>query len=287
MLPAGYCNLNGALLPNAEARVSLFDHGLLYGDGFFETLRVYDERFFRLGAHLQRLSEAAARTELSLPWTEQQLADAIRETVAANGVQDGAVRLTVTRGAGPPLPDPSLCDEPTFFVTVRPSAPPDDAAFERGVTACFAGPHPQLAIPGIKSLCYWPFQRARQEARRRGFDEGLLTRSEFVVEASASNIFIAAEGALATPDLASGCLPGVTREAVLELARRLDIPCRETAASTGALSTWEEVFLTNSQVEIMPVVRVEALAIGNGAPGPLTRRLRVAYRELVRDELAP
>jgi branched-chain amino acid aminotransferase len=280
----GLVNLNGALIPAAEARVSLFDHGLLYGDGLFETLRVYGGRFFRLEAHLARLRDSALRLDCPLPWPDEELARSLRETVVANDIPDGALRLTVTRGAGAPVPDSAACEESTYFVTARAWTPPGPEAFERGVSVCLAGRHPRWTVPGMKSLCYLPFQQARQEARRRGFDEGLLMDRDQVVEAATSNLFAVHDGVLLTPGLESGCLPGITRAVVLELAREAGIPCREQSLDHALLLECEELFLTNSLQEIVPVCRLEERTTGAGTPGPVTRRLHALYRERVRSE---
>lgn len=284
--PTMLVNLNGVLLPVAEAQVSALDHGLLYGDGLFETLRVYGGRFFRLEAHLERLTASARMLDFPLPWPSSALAEALHATVPANGIVDGSLRLTVTRGAGPPLPDPSLCETPTFLVTVRPWTPPTQDAWERGLSACVSGRHPRWHVPGLKTLCYLPFQQARVAARRQGCDEGLLELDGMVVEGATSNLFLVRNGELQTPPLESGCLPGITRAVVLELARQAGIPVRECELPTSTLADCEEIFLTNSLQEIMPVTRLEASPVRNGQSGPVTRRLHAAYDALVRRELA-
>ena len=277
-----WVNLNGRIVPAEEAQVSVFDHGLLYGDGLFETLRVYGGRFFRLGAHLARLSAGASQLSLELPWSPEQLSDAIRQTAATNEIADGSVRLTVTRGEGAPAPDPGLCRAPTFFVTARRG----DAAAGQGVSVCFTGRHPQWMVPGVKLLCFLPFQLARSDAKARGYDEALLTAGEELVEAATSNVFLAREGRLVTPSLESGCLPGITRSAVLEVARAAGIECLETRVPAAWAGEAEEVFLTNSVAEIQTVVRLDEGPVGEGVPGPVTRRLTAAYFELVQAELS-
>jgi branched-chain amino acid aminotransferase len=283
--PPLFVNLNGSLVPAAEARLPLLDHAVLYGDGLFETLRVYGGRFFRLEAHLERLQASSGQLRLSLPWSADSLVGALRDTVRANGIGDGVVRLTVTRGEGPPVPDPARCGKPSFFVTSRPGPPPGEEAFEKGVSACLAGSHPRTFVPGVKSLSYLPFQQARVEARRRGFDDGLLAVGGDVVEGSTGNLFVVREGRLETPDLLSGCLPGITRAAVMELARAAGIPVVERSVSVTDLPACEELFLTSSVAELVPVARWEGRTVGDGSPGPLTRRLRRDYGALVLREL--
>jgi branched-chain amino acid aminotransferase len=275
------------LVPAAEARISLFDHGLLYGDGLFETVAVWEGRLFRAEAHLRRLAESARLLELTLPWSGEELARALRETVEANRLREGAARLTVTRGEGPPVPDPACCGQPLFFVTVRASPPLPEDDWERGISICAAGRHPRLTVPGVKSLSYLPFQQARVEARRRGFADGLLMDGRRVVEAAASNVFVVRDGGLLTPDLESGCLPGIARATVLELAPAAGIPAREGELTLECLRSGDEAFLTGSVVRVLPVVRVEETLLGGGRPGPVTRRLREAYRALVESECPP
>lgn len=280
MLP--YVNLNGAVLPAGEARLSILDHGLLYGDGLFETMRVADGRGLRAAAHLERLERSARQIELSLPWDRGTLLRAIQETVSANGADEAALRLTVTRGEGPPVPDPSACASPSFFITLRERPVPRTS----GITACFAGTHPQTFIPGVKSLSYQPFERARADARRRGFDEALLCAGPQVVEGATTNLFTVADGELLTPPLASGCLPGIGRQGVLEIAVALGIPLRETALAQERLRHCPEIFLTSSVAGVLPVIRLEDRILGDGAPGASTRRLLEAFEEWIRSDPA-
>jgi branched-chain amino acid aminotransferase len=278
---AGYANVNGRLLLAAEAQVSLFDHGLLYGDGLFETLRVYGGRFFRLDAHLSRLEVGARQLELSLPWGRSALGAALRETAEANGVEDGVVRLSITRGNGPPLPDPELCQQASFFVTARPAG---SAPQKPAWTAVTGDEHPRLFVPAVKSLCYLPFQQARLWARRTGADEALLAYRGTLVEGSTANLFVLKNGTLLTPPLSSGCLAGVTRAAVLELAQRDDVSATEADLALADTDEWDEAFLTNSGAGIIPLVELDGQGIGRGEVGAVTDWARRRYRELVRDE---
>lgn len=280
-----FAHLNGRLLPLEEASVSILDHGLLYGDGLFETLRVYDRGYFRMDAHLARMADGARRLDLELPWAPGVLADAIRETVLANGVQNGAVRLTVTRGAGAPIPDPAACPSPSVFVTVRHGVGAAD--LPAGIGVCAAGHHPQTWVPGIKSLSYLPFQQARWEARRSGYDDGLLFAGELLIESSAANLFVFSGGKLRTPGLDSGCLAGITRAAILELARWDGTPVREEPLPLRSLADCDEAFLTNSFYGITPIAATNYGPTGTRSPGGYTRWLFEAYTALVARELAP
>lgn len=284
-VPAGWVCLDGELCPAAEARVSIFDHGLLYGDGLFETFRVYSGKFFRMDAHLQRLEDGALRLELALPWDRALLQEALRATVRANGIRDGALRLTVTRGEGPPIPDPRVCSRTHFFITARTWTPPGTEAFERGWRVSTEGKFPGGCLSGLKTLSYLGFQQARQSARTLGYDEALLLDGKDLVEASTANLFLVKDGVLLTPDRLSGCLPGITRGAVLQLAAKMGIRTRERALNVRWLEVCDEAFLTNSLIELMPIVEYDHRALGDGEPGAITRRLLAGYHGLLAQEL--
>lgn len=280
-----YVHLNGRLTAAADARVSVFDHGLLYADGLFETLRVANGRCFRPDAHLERLEASAARLALPLPWKQSQLLTALRETASANHLREGGLRLTVTRGAGAPIPDPAVCPEPTYFITARPVAPVSGAAFERGVRLGVGPQHPRLFVPGIKTLCYLPYQLARVAARAEGCDDAVLLWGEHVVETGISNVFLIRNGVLITPDTNSGCLPGTTRGLLFELAAHLGIPTEERAVPLAELYQADELGVTNSLVGLLPVREVAGHLLRT-APGPVTRALYAAYAEVLKRETA-
>lgn len=278
--------LNGRLVPAARARVSALDHGLLYGDGLFETLRVRDGRVFRLGAHLDRLAASAARLSLPLPWTRAELIGALAATAEASGLPDVVLRLTITRGAGPPVPDRAGCPlgAATCLVTARPAPlPPGEDGLSAAVSLAIGGHHPRWLVPAVKSLAYLPFQQARLAARSRGFDEGLLCFGDEAVEASASNLFVARGGTVRTPLLAAGCLPGVARAAVLELGGLLGIKILESPVGIQEVEQADELFLTNSVLGIVPVSRFEEVGLP-GPAGTLTRRLGSAWHDLTARE---
>jgi len=278
-----YVHLNGRLLPAMEARISVFDHGLLYADGLFETVRVANGRCFRPEVHLARLEESAARLALPLPWPRSLLHEALQKTAEANGLQEGALRLTVTRGPGSPIPDPSVCPDPTYFITSRTVAPFSEETFERGLRLSLGPEHPRLFVPGLKSLCYLPYQLARATARAAGCDDAILLWGDQIVETGISNLFLVRNGKLVTPDLKSGCLPGIARALVLELASYLDIPTEVRPVSTHELGCADEVLVTNSVMGVLPVQEV-AGKLSVDAPGPLARSIRQAYAELLRCE---
>jgi branched-chain amino acid aminotransferase len=283
--PDPLVNLNGALLPAAEARLPVQDHGLLYGLGVFETLRGYDGRLFRLPAHLERLRSGAAVLGIPVPWNDEELARAVLGTLAANALPNAAVRLTVTRGAAPGLPDdPTHSPTPNYFITVRAAPPPSLERFQNGLTAVVASArvHRGNPLTRIKSLNFALQVLARREARERGADEALLLNEcDEVVEATVANLFLVRDGTLVTPPPAAGCLPGITRAAVLELARGHGISVVEQAFTPPELLAAEEAFLTNSVLEVMPLVQVEEQPVGTGTPGTVTSRLAGLYPELI------
>jgi len=278
-----YVHLNGSLVPAADAKVSVFDHGMLYADGLFETVRVVNGRCFRPEAHLERLEAGAAHLELRLPRSREQLVEALDETARANRLDEGALRLTVTRGPGSPIPDPSVCSVPTYFITARTAARVSDEVFKRGLRLCRGPQHPRLFVPGIKSLCFLPYQLARTSARAAGCDDAILLWGDQIVESGISNVCLVRRGALMTPDLASGCLPGTTRALMLELAALLGIPAEERPVRSDELRMADEVFTTNSVAGVMHVREVAGERLWD-EPGPITHSLRAAYVELLERE---
>lgn len=278
-----YVHLNGRLMEADQARVSVLDHGLLYGDGLFETVRVANGHCFRPEAHLYRLEQSAQRLELQLPWSRDALLGALQETAAANRLQDGALRLTVTRGEGNPVPDPGTCAAPTYFITSRSTEPISDEAFERGVQLCLGPQHPRFFVPGLKSLCFLPYQLARTAARSRGCDDAVLLWEDQVVETGISNLFIVQANALSTPDLSSGCLPGTTRALLLELAHESGVPVVEQPITLEQLAAADEVLITNSVIGVLPVREIDGRR-SYSAPGPVTQLFRRAYCERLQQE---
>jgi branched-chain amino acid aminotransferase len=280
-----FVNLNGVMCDAADARLSVFDHGLLYGMGVFETVRGYGGRLVRMGAHLERLRAGAAVLGIAVPWLDPDLERAVTETLIANEAPNGVARLTVTRGTGAGGPGAIPDGPPSFFVSVRSdrsgTAPPASyRAIVSGLRQDGANP-----LARIKSLNFALRILARQEATRAGAQEALLLneRGE-LVEASMANLFLRVDGRLLTPPIDAGCLPGITRAAVLELAAAHGIPAAEASLPLSALAAAGEAFLTNSAIEVVPVVRIGGAAVGDGRPGPVTRSLQRAYRELVAKE---
>ncbi len=272
--------LNGRIVRAAAARLPVSDRGLLYGDGLFETLRVYAHHPFLLGAHLGRLRRSARRIGISIPGDPPHWKHAIRRVCVANGLGDAAVRLTITRGTAPGLL-PLRQGRPTLLVQARAVDPGLLAAQDRGIAVALLpfGRGGGL-LDAHKTLAYLPAVLGCREAARRGLDDGLyLGAGDTVTEATSSNVFVCHGRRVRTP--AAGILPGITRDVVLGAARRLGYVVEERPVSRALLRSATEVFLTSSVGEIRPVVRIESRAVGAGVPGPVTRALQAAYRARV------
>jgi branched-chain amino acid aminotransferase len=280
-------NINGQLVDERHATISVFDHGFLYGEGVYETLRTYNRRPFLLERHLRRLRRSAERIRLPLPWSDEQLGARMAETLAATSFDEAYIRLLVTRGPGDLTYDPRACEAPSVVIIVRRHVEPPAEAFEQGVPIILSSVirnHPAALDPLIKSNNLLNNALAMQQAIDRGAYEALMCnhRGE-LAECSQSNFFLVRGGVLLTPALDCGLLEGITRNFVLELAHELGIPAQETVLLPRDLATAEEAFLTSTTREVLPVVRVDDRPIGRGRPGPISRRLLEAYRRRARE----
>jgi branched-chain amino acid aminotransferase len=278
--------LNGSFLPLAEAKIPVMDYGFLFGYGLYETTRVYAGKFFRLDAHLQRLEKSAAA--LSLPVDIPRFKDVILETASRNPFENGRMRLTVTLGPGAAAPDPRTCHSPTVLCTVVQYQPFPPETYARGYTAIIFNlrRNSQSLLPSMKSSSFVESILAKQKARAMGVDESLMLNDKGrLAEASSSNVFIVSCGKLMSPKMGSGFLPGITRQVIIDLALNLGISHQELDISPGRLASADELFLTNSMIEIMPVTRLDGQAVGSGRPGETTQKLIIAYRELLKKEL--
>jgi len=284
--------LNGALVPRSQANVAVADYGFLYGYGLFETMRAYKGTIFLLDRHLQRLMKSAALLHMDSGISVEKLAVACYETLRANGLLEARLRLTVSRGAAGPFPGTGAAPPSTMLVVATPFSPPPEEIYHKGLTVVLSSLRrdSQSLLSRLKTTSYLASVLARMEAEAAGADEALLRNERgFIVEGSASNIFFVQQAKLSTPSAESGILPGITREAVMELARSLKIDVQECEVRLDEFGDYEEVFLTNSVMELMPLVRVEdregrAFLIGAGKPGPVTRKLMAAYRRMVARE---
>jgi branched-chain amino acid aminotransferase len=277
--------MNDRLVPESEARVSVFDHGLLYGDGVFEGMRSYSGRVFRMDAHLDRLWDSARAIALEIPMTKDAVAKAVNDTLAANKLPDGYVRLVITRGAGTLGLDPNRTSNPQVIVIADTISLYPREHYERGlriVTAATQRSHPATLSPRIKSLNYLNNIMAKLEGLQAGCVEALmLNHKGEVAECTADNVFAVRKGAVLTPPPDAGILEGITRGAVMELSHLAGIPCRETTLTRHDLYTADEVFITGTAAEVVPVVEIDGRKIGDGVPGPITKRLAAVFHSLV------
>jgi len=278
--------INGKLYDKEDAKISVYDHGLLYGDGVFEGMRVYGGKVFRLPEHLERLWNSAKAIWLEIPMTPEALAQAVNETVQVNGIEDGYVRLVVTRGAGTLGLDPNKCSDPQVIVIADTITLYPREYYEKGlhiVTVSTIRNHPAALSPRIKSLNYLNNILAKIEGLQAGCVEALmLNQKGEVSECTGDNIFLVRKGELLTPSVEAGILEGITRSVVLELAREMKIPVRETPLTKHDVYIADECFLTGSAAEIVPVIKVDSRKIGDGLPGPVTRRLLDRFHEVTR-----
>ncbi|MDP1680146.1 MAG: branched-chain-amino-acid transaminase [Burkholderiales bacterium] len=286
-LPHPVCWMNGTLVALDQARVSVFDHGLLYGDGVFEGIRFYHGRSFRLDAHLDRLYRSAAALRLTIPYDRAALIAATNETIAAFGARNGYLRLVVTRGEGRLGLDPSTCARGNTFILADHLALVSEDTRDGGARLIVAATRrlsPDGLDPRIKSLNYLNHILARMEATNAGADEAILLNAQGrVAEGTADNIFIVRSGALLTPPATDGALEGITRAVVLGLAAALHIPARETSLATYDLYTADEAFLTGTGAELIPVREVDGRTLG-ACPGPVFARLMTAFRIQIEQE---
>jgi branched-chain amino acid aminotransferase len=278
--------INGKLFDKADAKISVYDHGLLYGDGVFEGIRVYSGKVFRLKDHIDRLYDSARSIWLEIPIPREQMIEAVEATVKANHKVDGYIRLLVTRGVGTLGLDPRKCSEPQIIIIVDDISMYPPELYESGleiVTAATIRAHPNTVNPRIKSLNYLNNILAKIEGIRAGCVEALmLNHKGEVSECTGDNIFLVKRGVLSTPSIDAGILEGVTRNAVLELAKSANIPSRECVVTRHDVFIADECFLTGTAAEVIPVVKCDGRLIGTGKPGPITKQLREAFHKLVR-----
>jgi branched-chain amino acid aminotransferase len=277
-------SLNGRLVRPDEASVPALDRGLLYGDGVFEVLRAYNGVAFALDAHLDRLDASARRIGMSLPVPASQLRLEVCETLSAAGIIDAHVRALVTRGAGDLGVAPAHTHDATRMVVVTPIASPSQSTYLQGIRAIVARA-PWLAAPGpvsgAKTLNYLANVVWTREARSRGADEAIIVgHDDALLEGAASNVFVVRGSEVTTPPLDAGILGGITRGCVLSAAASVGVSAREASLTLADLLRADEVFVTSSVRELVPVVRIDDHVVGDGAPGAVTRALHRAYRAL-------
>ena len=278
--------LNGELVNKEDAMVSVFDHGLLYGDGVFEGIRLYDGCVFKLDEHLERLEYSAKAILLDLPLSRQEFADAVCETCRANDLSNGYVRLVVTRGVGHLGLTPDGCGPPSVIIIADDIQLYPEELYEKGLKIISVPTrriNASALPPAVKSLNYLNNILAKIEAKKVGFQEALMLNDKGeIAECTGDNVFVLSKGVLYTPPLDAGSLRGITRAAVMDIADNLGIPCREQALTRYDLWTAEECFLTGTAAEVIPCVEVDHRQVGNGQPGPITKNFISKFRENVR-----
>lgn len=277
--------LDGQFVSEENAKVSVFDHGLLYGDGVFEGIRLYHGKVFRLNEHLDRLFASAKSILLSIPMTKQELSDACCEACRVNNLQDGYVRLVVTRGIGNLGLNPFKCKNPIVIIIASTIELYPEDVYRNGlslVTASTVRTNPAAVSPSVKSLNYLNNILAKIEAVNAGCLEAVMLNSNgHVAECTGDNLFIVRGGKLETPPVSAGALNGITRAVVIELAKKLGIPIIEANLTRYDLMTADECFLTGTAAEIVPVAMIDKRVIGCGRPGGLTLKLTEEFRKLV------
>ena len=280
--------ISGKLYDKADAKISVFDHALLYGDGVFEGIRAYSGRVFRLKQHVDRLYESAQAIHLQIPMSREQTASAIRETLAYNKLSDAYIRVVVTRGAGSLGFDPRKTTDPQIIIITDQISLYPEELYDHGlkiITAATTRNHPNAVNPRIKSLNYLNNILGKIEATQAGCLEALmLNHKGELAECTGDNIFVVQHGRIHTPGIDSGILEGITREAVIELARAAGYTVIERTMDRFDVFKAQECFLTGTAAELIPVVECDGRAIGSGRPGPITRELRQRFQTLVREE---
>ncbi len=277
--------LDGKFVDAADAKVSVFDHGLLYGDGIFEGIRLYGGNIFRLEEHLERLEYSAKALMLPLPLSRAELSEATCETCRQNGLTDAYIRLVVTRGVGDLGLAPWLCPKPSMFIIASKISLYPQEHYDNGlaiVTVPTRRIGPAALPPTIKSLNYLNNILAKIEARQFGALEAIMLNEQgYVAECTADNVFIVHKGEIITPSASQGALKGITRGAVLDIAKELGMPARESDMTRYDIWCADECFLTGSGAEVIPAVKLDGRVIGDGKPGPITKRVLAAFRQRV------
>jgi len=279
--------INGQIVPQEDAKISVFDHGLLYGDGVFEGIRAYNGKIFTLDEHLDRLYDSATAISLKIPITKAEMAEAIKQTMKANNLTDSYIRLVVTRGIGKLGLDPNKCATPQIIIITDTIELYSKALYERGldiVTVTTIRNHFSALDPKIKSLNYLNNILAKIESIQAGAGEALmLNKDGYVAECAGDNVFIFKNNILRTPPSSAGILVGITRNVVMKLATEMGLQVKEELMTRYDLYIADECFLTGTAAEIIPVVKIDGRTIGTGKPGKLTLDLLKRYRDLTQN----
>lgn len=283
--------IDGEFYAQADAKISVFDHGLLYGDGVFEGIRFYNNRVFRLEQHINRLFDSAKAIHLSIPATREEVCEMTLATIRKNDLHDGYIRLVVTRGVGSLGLSPYHCKRASIIVIASTISLYPAEKYEKGLilaTCATRKPTHDSLSPAVKSLNYLSNIMAKVEAMASGAEEGvMLNAAGYVAECTGDNIFVVKNGVIYTPTVGSGSLDGITRRVVMELAAEAGFELKEVEMSRYDLYTADEVFLTGTAAEVVPVSEYDKRIIGSGEPGAITRQLIAAFRNLVQTTGTP
>ncbi len=271
--------IDGKYYPKSEAKISVYDHGFLYGDGVFEGIRVYNSHVFKLEEHLNRLYDSAKSIALSIPLGKVEFREAILETIRKNSLRDAYLRVVVTRGYGDLGLNPVKCAKASVVIIADYIAPLYEGISAKAIVAATRRSNPDSLDPQIKSLNYLNNILAKMEANRAGVDEAIMLNQQgLVCEGTSDNLFVVKNGILITPPLSDGALGGITRSAVLELAAQLKIPVEEKSITVHEIMASDEAFLTGTAAEIGALVEVNGQKIGDGKPGPMWKILSAAFK---------
>ena len=278
--------IDGTFYEQSEAKISVFDHGLLYGDGVFEGIRFYQDRVFRLDEHMDRLWDSAKAITLDIPMSRAELIEATLDTIRQNDLHDGYIRLLVTRGVGSLGLSPDSCRRPSIIIIAATIALYPESLYEKGLTmaTCSVRRIPPAALsPRIKSLNYLNNILAKIEAQQAGAAEGVMLNEQgYVAECTGDNLFVIKNGVISTPPVNAGILAGVTRAVVFELASKDGISIKEEDLTRYDILVADECFLTGTAAEVIAAVQLDRRPIGNGQPGPITLKLVEEFRRLTR-----
>ena len=280
--------INGKFFDQADAKISVFDHGFLYGDGIFEGIRLYSGCIFRLEEHLERLEYSAKAILLDLPWTRKQISDATCESCRVNGLKDGYIRLVVSRGVGSLGLSPKSCATPQLIIIADKIQLYPPEFYEQGlkiITVPTRRCNPAALPPTIKSLNYLNNILAKIEAQNLGFHEAIMLNDQgYIAECTGDNLFLVHKGKLFTPPFSAGALSGITRGAVLDIAKKLKMPVEEKNLTRYDAWIADEIFITGTAAEVVSIIEMDGRVIGTGKPGPAAKKITAEFKRLVKKD---